>query len=84
MPSLETLLSENASSARDFWEDCTAVFSSGAGSRVLERLCQLEHPLLSPLGDTPEATHVAIGRKEVIALLWRRSQPALLPSDTPA
>jgi hypothetical protein len=84
MKTLEDLLSADSPSARSFWDDCTAIFSSGAGARVLERLCQLEHPLLSPLRAEPEATHVALGRKEVIALLWRRSQPALLPTDIPS
>lgn len=69
--------------ADDFWQDCQAVFGDPIGQRVLRRLCELAHPLSSPLQGSTEETHVVIGRNEIVAALWRRSQAAIQPSDAP-
>lgn len=67
--------------AAEFWHDCQAAFGDPQGQRLLQRLCSFIHPLGSPLRGTPEETHVAIGRQEVVAALWRRSQAAIQPTD---
>lgn len=67
----------------EFWKDCTEMFSAPAGHRVLQTLVAICHPLLSPARATPEETHIQIGRQEVVALLFRRSQPTITPQDIP-
>lgn len=80
MKSIEDLIGDGEA-AREFWDDCIAAFSDPSGQRLLRRLCEMAGPMLSPLRGTPEETHVQIGRNEIVAALWRRSQPAILPSD---
>lgn len=80
MASIEQMIQEMPDPA-GFWDDCAAVFGDPQGQRVLRGICALAHPLCSPLRGTPEETHVAIGRQELAAALWRRSQPAIQPSD---
>lgn len=82
MTSLEKVISAQPW-AEEFWQDCQAVLGDPQGQRVLTRLCELAHPLSSPLRETPEETHVVIGRNEIVAALWRRSQAAIQPSDAP-
>lgn len=69
--------------AKQFWSDCAAVFGSGIGARVLRTLCEISHPLESPLRGTEGATAAEIGRKEVVAALWRRSADRLTPEKQP-
>lgn len=80
---VEQLIDQDADKARQFWDDCQAVFSSGAGRAVLLRLCELCHPMESPLRATPELTAAQIGRQEIVRALWRRSQGSLEPQDYP-
>lgn len=82
MKSLESMIGDGEA-AREFWDDCIAAFGDPQGQRLLARLCSFIDPLSSPMGGTSEETHVGIGRREVVAALWRRSQPAILPSDAP-
>lgn len=83
MNSLEDALQKDADAGQAFWDDCTRVFSSGAGARVLARLCQLANPLnQSPISDPVLSAH-SRGRSEVVALLWRRSQATIEPRDLP-
>lgn len=67
--------------AKEFWADCSAAFGDPGGQRLLRRLCELINPVGSPFRGTPEETHVCIGRQEIVAALWRRSQPMIVPSD---
>lgn len=69
--------------ARRFWELSTAVFSDPAGQELLRMICSITDPLGSPMMGTTEETFCAIGRKEWIAALWRRSQPSIEPQDAP-
>lgn len=80
--SIEDLIGDGPE-ADQFWLDCQAAFGDPQGQRLLAKLCTICHPLGSPLRATPEETHVAIGRQEVVAALWRRSQAAIQPSDAP-
>lgn len=82
MRSIEEVIGDGPE-AREFWDDCQAAFGDPQGQRLLARLCAFVHPLGSPLRVTPEETHVAIGRQEIVAALWRRSQPAIQPSYAP-
>ena len=45
MKPLEEIIESDADAGKAFWDDCTDVFSSGAGARVLKRLCEMAHPL---------------------------------------
>ena len=80
MKSLEEMIGDGPE-AREFWDDCMAAFGDPQGQRLLARLCAIVHPLSSPLRGTSEQTHVCIGRQEVVAALWRRSQPTIQPND---
>ena len=80
MKSIEEMI-DAMPDAGEFWKDCQATFGDPGGRRVLMKLCQLAHPLLSPLRSTPEETHVCIGRNEIVAALWRRSQASIQPID---
>lgn len=83
MNSLEDILQQDPDAGQDFWDDCTRIFSSGAGARVLARLCKLAHPLAhQPISDPVLSAH-SRGRSEVVALLWRRSQATIEPQDLP-
>ncbi len=55
-----------------FTRACCDVFSTAPGQLMLMTLVKLAHPVKSPLMPTPEETHVRIGQKEVVALLWGR------------
>lgn len=80
MKSIEDMIGDG-DQAQEFWDDCIAAFGDPRGRRLLRRLCEMAGPMNSPLRSTPEETHVCIGRNEIVAALWRRSQPAILPSD---
>jgi hypothetical protein len=82
MKNIEDMIGDGPD-AREFWDDCMAAFGDPKGQRLLRRLCSFIHPLGSPLRGTPEETHVCIGRQEIVAALWRRSQPTIQPSDAP-
>ena len=69
--------------AKEFWSDCQAAFGDPVGQRLLRRICELIDPIGSPFRGTVEETHVCIGRQEIVAALWRRSQPAIVPNDAP-
>ena len=70
--------------AQKFWRLCSQVFGDPAGQELLRMICRITDPLGSPLRGSAEETHVAIGRMEWIAALWRRSQPSIQPSDASA
>jgi hypothetical protein len=83
MRPLEEIIESDEDAGRAFWDDCTAVFSGGAGARVLKRLCELAHPLNhAPVGDPVLCAHLR-GRSEIVAALWRRSQSTIEPRDIP-
>src|SRR5678815_935915 len=56
-----------------FGQDVQEVTSTAPGRRMLAVLVSLAHPFRSPARATVEDTHIAIGRKEVVALIWERS-----------
>lgn len=80
MRSIEDMVGDGPE-AREFWDDCMTAFGDPAGQRLLARLCAMAGPMGTPLRRTPEETHVCIGRQEIVAALWRRSQPAIHPED---
>ena len=83
MNALEDILQSDTSAGQEFWDDCVKTFSSGAGARVLARLCRMVNPLAhTPLSDPVLSAH-ARGRAEVVSLLWRRSQTVIEPRDAP-
>ena len=69
--------------ANQFWDDCQKCFGHLAGREVLRVLVSICDPLGSPLCATAEQTHAEIGRKEVVAELWRRSAPQIIPPQKP-
>lgn len=68
----------------EFTAWCIAEFGGGIGQQILQFLCQLEHPLLPATRATDRDTWVAIGRLEVIMLLFRRSAEQITASDIPS
>lgn len=83
MSSLEAMIQASPDAGKEFWDDCIAIFSAGAGERVLRRLVELAHPLdHSPFSDPVLSAHLR-GRSEVVTALWRRSQGTIEPRDIP-
>jgi len=81
--SLDEILGTDAAAEKLFWDDCVAIFSTGAGARVLTRICEIAHPTNhAPVADPVLSAHLR-GRSEVVAALWRRSQPIITPQDLP-
>jgi hypothetical protein len=73
---LEDILQREADSGRQFAEDVADALATEAGARVMKTLVELAHPFRSPMRDTERETLIAIGRKEVVTLLWERVQAA--------
>lgn len=71
--SLEDLLERDSVELAQFTEDVRDVTSTAAGRRMIATLVGLAHPFRTPMRETERETCVAIGRKEVVALLWERS-----------
>jgi hypothetical protein len=61
----------------EFHGDCQDIFRTPAGRRVMTRLVHARHPMGFPQGDTVEQTMVANGQREVVATLFRFSQPTI-------
>ena len=66
-----------------FHAACTSIFQMPSGRRVLATLVQLVHPLESPLSSSPESTAANVGRAEIVAALWRRSDGIITPRNIP-
>lgn len=60
---------------QEFAQACQDVFATPAGHTVLRGLFALAHPLESPARETAAETDREIGRREVVAALWRRTFP---------
>lgn len=65
--SLEQDICPTMTAREQFKSDCTEIFSTPEGNRVLAALCAARHPLQHDNG-MGEHDH---GTREVVALLWR-------------
>jgi hypothetical protein len=78
MKSFEQLLGLETDEQRaEFHGDCQDVFRTPAGRRIMARLVAARHPMAFPQGHRVEHTMVANGQREVVACLFRFSQPAI-------
>jgi hypothetical protein len=79
MQTLEDRVAQMSDRGQAFWSMCHNAFGSGPGRAILTQLIEWENPLTSPYSPTPEETHIRIGRREVLSLLWRRSATEFTP-----